>query len=621
MRAGEATTRPGRGQAMLWSGLLAALAVVVLARVHPARAVAAAALFSGLVAVVTGMVVLVTASRREGELRLSSRFLCAGMVTWGVGQLVIGWEASVGDPVFPTLGDLLGTLSAPLGVTGLLLAMRPRSARTHWARMTLDSLLLGSATGLMLWRLAYRSVLLPGGLTPGDLFVLAIVLIETTMLALLLLAWLREFDRGLLLMLVGFAVYAAADGYTLRSVAQGRLWPWGAAALWCIAWPAIGQGVLRLQPARHADDGRDAESRVAITTTVVSLVVLVAAVAAFAADPKIDDVTLACAMIMIAVFAVREAWTGVQRGRLLRSLTRQALQDPLTGLGNRRALGGRLDELNDTASGAVLTLDLDGFKEVNDVLGHARGDDLLVAVADCIHAALEPDCGAFRVGGDEFVVVVPGGEEGERELAPLLLREVRRAALAVPGASAVGVSTSIGIARWSVGAAADAVVESGVALHAAKQSGRDRIERYDGPVAAQHRRSLDVERRLRAAIPAGHLDVHYQPVLRLSTGAVVGFEALARWVDPLLGRVTPDEFIPAAERCGVIADLGTASAPRAHRPVAARPQRAGVPCGGERLARAAALGDLRRRRPRPARRDGGAADAADRGGHRVRVRR
>ncbi|MGN6612881.1 MAG: putative bifunctional diguanylate cyclase/phosphodiesterase [Angustibacter sp.] len=557
MRAGEATASRLRGRVMVTSGVLAAAVVSVLARVHPATAVAVAALFSGLLAVVTGVVVLVTSSRRRDGMRLSSRFLSVGMVVWGVGQLVIGGEASIGDPVFPSLGDLLGTVSAPLGVTGLLLALRPRSVRTHWMRMTLDSLLIGCAAGLMLWRVAYRPALLADGLGAGDGLALAIALIETTILALLLLAWLREFDRGLLLTMLGFAVYAAADGYTLRSVAQGRLWPWVAAALWCVAWPAIGEGVLRLQPARHADDGRAPEARVAFATTLITLVVLVVAVVAFAADPVTDVVTMTFAVAIIVVFAVREAWTGAQRARLMRSLTRQAMQDPLTGLGNRRALGWRLAELTDAAEGAVLTLDLDGFKEVNDLLGHARGDDLLVAVADCVHAALEPDCRAFRVGGDEFVVVVPGGGGRERLLARTLLAEVRSAASTVPGTAAVGVSTSIGVARWSGGAATEAVVESGVALHAAKQSGRDRVESYDGPVAAQHRRSMDVERRLKAAVRAGDVDVHYQPVLRLTTDAVVGFEALARWVDPLLGRVTPDEFIPAAERSGLIADLGT----------------------------------------------------------------
>lgn len=554
MRAGTATAPSVRGAALVSAGVVGAVVVTVIARAHPGGAVAVAAAFSGIVAVLTGAVLVCGAGRVEG-MRLASVFLGVAMVCWGVGQLVLGGEAAVHEPTFPTAGDLLATVSAPFGVTGLLLALRPRSLRSHWARMTLDSLLLSSSAGLLLWRLVYRSVLLHGGLRAAALLPLAIVLIEVTLVAVLLLGWLRELDRGRLLALVGFAIYAAADGYTLRAVAAGHPWPWAAAALWCVAWPLVGEGVLRLRPAEQRSDGHAEETRVTLTTTVVTLTVLVGAVAAFAADPYTDGVTITLAIAIITVFGVREGHAGVQRGRMLRSLTHQALRDPLTALGNRRALSRRLDDLV-AAEGAVLTLDLDGFKAVNDLLGHARGDDLLVAVARCLDRALDPDCAAFRVGGDEFVVVVPGPAGRDRHLAHALLGQLRTVADSVPGALAVGVSASIGIARWGEGAVADAVVESGVALHAAKESGRDRVENYDGPVAAEHRRSLDVERRLRAAVRAGDLDVHYQPVLRLASGSVVGFEALARWVDPLLGRVTPDEFIPAAERCGVIADLG-----------------------------------------------------------------
>jgi diguanylate cyclase (GGDEF)-like protein len=540
---------------MLLAGALAAAAVTVLARVHPTTAVAVAAGFSGLLAVVTGAVVLVDTPGRHTDMRTSARLFGVGMATWGIGQLSLGWEALVGHPTFPALGDLLGTASAPFGAAGVLLALRPRSLRTHWMRMALDSLLLGSATGLMLWRVVFRSAMLDGA-SAGDLLALAIVLIEITMVALLLLGWLRDLDRGLLLMMVGFGLYAVADEYTLRSAVQGRPWPWAAAALWCIAWPVIGEGVLRLRPVQHDDDGRASEARVSLTTTVVSLVVLLVAIAAYSADPVTDPVTLGLATAIIVVFALRETYTGIQRGRLLRSLTRQALQDPLTGLGNRRAMNRRLSQLAGAHEGAVLTLDLDGFKDVNDVLGHSRGDALLEIVARCVEQALDADCDAYRVGGDEFVVLVPGPPGRDRELAQALLDDVRRAAEALPGAVAVGVSASIGVARFDDGGTRDALVESGVALHAAKHCGRDRVESYDGPVAAAHRRATDLERRLRVAVGAGDIDVHYQPVLRLRDGEVMGFEALARWTDPVLGRVGPDEFIPAAERCGLVAALG-----------------------------------------------------------------
>jgi EAL domain-containing protein (putative c-di-GMP-specific phosphodiesterase class I) len=157
-----------------------------------------------------------------------------------------------------------------------------------------------------------------------------------------------------------------------------------------------------------------------------------------------------------------------------------------------------------------------------------------------------------------------------------LLDAVRRAAADVPGAGTVAVSACVGVAglarRPAAGGSAAAggrdggaadgpdvlsvLVESAVALRAAKEAGRGQVETYEGPVAASHRRSLAVERRLREVLDRGGLQVHYQPVLAMASRTVVGVEALARWDDDELGRVTPDEFIPVAERSGLIGRLG-----------------------------------------------------------------
>ena len=232
-----------------------------------------------------------------------------------------------------------------------------------------------------------------------------------------------------------------------------------------------------------------------------------------AIGPAIDPVTVALSILVAAAYALRELYGGIQRGRLLGVLTDQAMHDPLTGLGNRRAMQTGLARLAVEPSGAVLTLDLDGFKEVNDLLGHGLGDRLLVTVAERIRDAMPANAEAFRVGGDEFVVLVPGEQECSTAVAEALLAGVRRATESLPEADVAGVSASVGVARWSedVDETADhamrptdpaeraslAILESGVALHAAKESGRDRVESYDGPVAARHRRGLDVERRLR----------------------------------------------------------------------------------------------------------------------------
>jgi diguanylate cyclase len=544
-----------RAAVLLSSGLLAALVVAFVSMGQPERGVVVGGAFAGVMSSGTGVVVLVAATRRVADLRAARLLLGLAMLVWGAAQVVLAVEASVGRPTFPALGDQIGIVAAPLGVIGILLALRQAGSAPRWLRVLLDAALLGTSTALMLWRVAFHSAIFLDGPHPADVLASVIIVVEITMVALTLLAWLRDPSPALLLALAGLALYCVADQYTLFQVVPGRASPWPAAAISCLAWPVIGEGVLRLRrPRADVDDSRS-ETRVTLIITTVSLVGLLGAMAAIAADRYMDTMTVVLGMAVIVSFGARETYTGLQRGELLRTLTVHAFHDPLTGLGNRRAMSHRLRQLAGEPAGAVLTVDLDGFKEVNDQLGHERGDDLLVLVASRITAAVD-DLDAFRVGGDEFIVLVPGPPGRDRQLAQTLLDDIRAAAPQVPGAVAVGVSASIGIARWDGCRADQAVVESGVALHAAKHFGRDRVESYDGPVAAGHRRASDLERRLRLAVAAGHIDVHYQPVLRLRDEAVVGFEALARWVDPVLGRVGPDEFILAAERSGLISALG-----------------------------------------------------------------
>jgi diguanylate cyclase (GGDEF)-like protein len=212
------------------------------------------------------------------------------------------------------------------------------------------------------------------------------------------------------------------------------------------------------------------------------------------------------------------------------------------------------------------------------VLGHSRGDDLLVAVSRRVEACLSSGSQAFRIGGDEFAVVVPGSATDAADVAGRLLAAVRQASVDVPGAAAVGVTASVGVARLRTGTSDDegdgldlpatgdvlgVLVESSAALRAAKLAGRDRVEYYDGAVAAAHRRALLVERRLHDAVRQHDVDVHYQPILDLESRRVTGVEALARWTDPILGRVGPDEFIAQAEHSGLIRSLGSSVLQRA----------------------------------------------------------
>jgi diguanylate cyclase (GGDEF)-like protein len=240
----------------------------------------------------------------------------------------------------------------------------------------------------------------------------------------------------------------------------------------------------------------------------------------------------------------------------------QALHDGLTGLPNRTFLHDRIEEALDTAatkSGreqvAVLLIDLDGFKEVNDTLGHHVGDDLLRAVGTRLQETAGPNINVARLGGDEFAAVFPltdathAGAFAERLVSaleePFVVDDVR-----------LDIEGSVGIALYP-GHASDRdslLQRADVAMYRAKQL-RTRVETYDPEFDPSSPRRLALLGELRHAIPNGELVLHYQPKIDLRTLTVVGVEALVRWHHPERGFTPPDEFIPLAERTGLITPL------------------------------------------------------------------
>ncbi|OZV77736.1 GGDEF-domain containing protein [Micromonospora echinospora] len=252
--------------------------------------------------------------------------------------------------------------------------------------------------------------------------------------------------------------------------------------------------------------------------------------------------------------------------------------DPLTGLANRRGL------LRALASGVagrepvvLLGLDLDGFKHVNDMRGHDVGDAVLAEVGRRLRARQGPDDLPARLGGDEFAVLTHRGPEDAERLAQELLRALGEAYQQPDGP--VFLSVSVGVAGQGDPDGADVshpvvrpagsgpvgVDESDVevllrhadlALRHAKQQGKNRVERYDAAYERMLRRRTTVEHELRGAIGRGELRLVFQPVASLPSVRPVGAEALLRWRHPELGNVRPDEFIPLAEECGMIAALG-----------------------------------------------------------------
>ena len=235
----------------------------------------------------------------------------------------------------------------------------------------------------------------------------------------------------------------------------------------------------------------------------------------------------------------------------------RSLHDTLTGLPNRLHFHERLTaRLADGGSAAVLLLDLDRFKDVNDTLGHDNGDALLCEVGARIRSVLRAGDVVARLGGDEFAILLPDvdGPEAATSVARSIVAVLERPLTL--GDVTVGVGASVGVALAPLHGSDGTVLlqRADVAMYTAKadQSG---VELYDLERDDHTTQRLALVGELRQAINDGGLDVHFQPQIDLATGRVLGAEALVRWIHPTLGFVPPDEFIPVAEQAGLIGGL------------------------------------------------------------------
>ena len=268
--------------------------------------------------------------------------------------------------------------------------------------------------------------------------------------------------------------------------------------------------------------------------------------------------------------------------RLAEERTRHAaLHDPLTGLPNRALLLERArhrQRLADRGRGglaAVLFLDLDHFKLVNDSLGHEAGDELLRQVATRLRAAVRPMDTVARFGGDEFVILLEDLEDREAVLGVVSRVQEAFAEPFTLGTASHGATTSIGVALWEEGGDADALLRNAdAALYRAKDRGRGRYELFDRGLHQALVRRLRLGAELRSAVRRRALRVHFQPVVELGSGRVASFEALARW--RRRGEaIHPSEFIPIAEESGLVVALGTAVLERAAQHAASWQRRFG----------------------------------------------
>ncbi len=265
---------------------------------------------------------------------------------------------------------------------------------------------------------------------------------------------------------------------------------------------------------------------------------------------SLPPVAATLATVTVLVGMARAGITIVDR---LKVSGRQAVTDDLTGLGNRRHLLARLgDAISDTDHEvALLLIDLDGFKELNDTLGHHAGDQVLRQIGPRLQEALRPGDTLARLGGDEFAVVLAPGDEASASAAGLRLRAALEQTFAVGGIR-VHIDASIGIALFPEHArdALGLLQRADVAMYEAKRT-RTGHEVYLPERDHHSRRRLELLGELRDGLADDQLILHYQPKAEIATGTVRGVEALVRWAHPRRGLLMPTDFLPLADHSGL----------------------------------------------------------------------
>ncbi|MCK2184949.1 putative bifunctional diguanylate cyclase/phosphodiesterase [Halomonas getboli] len=366
-----------------------------------------------------------------------------------------------------------------------------------------------------------------------------------------------HYRPGFFLVSLGVAVSAAALALWLAfrlnpSNARLRvpLWQRGLAAL-VMAVGISGMHYLGMAAVIYPDGGIQPASgglsngQLAITVALVSTCIMLAA-------------------LLIALFDAHLSSRNAQLAASLREANRElkemVYRDALTQLPNRLLLEERLDNLLDASprSFAVFFVDLDRFKHVNDSLGHHVGDELIRQSAARLQAAVRDTDTVARVGGDEFMVLMDGSVT--RDDAGTLARRLV-STLDQPfqiDSGVVKVSTSVGIGLYPEhGRDKHALmVHADAAMYGAKQRGRNTFQFFEPDMTLREERRIQLERRLRLAVENESLSLAYQPKVQVETGRITGVEALLRWHDEELGRVTPDEMIPLAEDSGLILPIG-----------------------------------------------------------------
>ena len=519
-------------------------------------------LFSATVGLFTAGVILYAVRRHRSANARAWLIFTVGIVSWLLGDLGYAFDDFfLAYQPYPSAADVCYLLAYPLFVAGLFLLTRAPGKRSRGE--AIDAAVIATGLSLVYWIIVIGPI--ATDVTMPVLVRLTSVAYPTggVLLCAVLLPLLARSGRrtpsAWLLMLGSVATLAGNATYTLVPLASPLtvklIFGSFVFSYVCFAGAAIHPSGHAPVPYREVKTFSRGQLGLIAGATLLVPATLV--VEGLQRPESVNWLAIAVGSVVLFLLVLVRLSGSIGRVReQAGELEDLAMTDDLTGLANRRRFEDRLQECLPAGRPQVAILDLNGFKAVNDRFGHAVGDDLLAAVATRLAGSLREGDLVARMGGDEFAVLVSDASSGamngvvERLIASLRLP-------IVVGGNELLVTASIGIAD-SEGSddPYEIMRRADVAMYAAKSLGENRRRRYEPAMDDHAREQNRLAAELRVALDTGQFHLVYQPIVELPTGRITSVEALIRWTHPERGFVSPADFIPAAERNGLIVEIG-----------------------------------------------------------------